>query len=224
MDAIFLSHFFNSSKEAAFNKQIEGPISDGIEQQVLAYIHQVIDIPLRDYLLYLKEYPRNTYITSENITQASHIELCHIEMCQAFMRANYKALDLSQIGWYLHNDGKVRARATEAKYGENVKGAMQLGLTYSKGGKWLLSCLGYLYPKLNSYERGALVSRILFRDPLYSQIFIDALEKDVSVTDYMCGVSESTIKRRIPSVMAFCNIVIKEADIEGISLFHLISR
>ncbi len=223
MDELFLSLFYSSSVENSLNKKFYCGDED-YEEQVLEYVKKVLSIPLADFLEYLIQNPQNTYVTSEHITQCSHIELCHIEMCEAFKRAGYKGLSLYEIGWYLHNDGIERAKGTEAKYGENVKGAKQFGLTYFREGKWFLSAIGSVFDKLNENERLALLARNLLREPLYSQIFTEAVKKEVYIEDYMCTLTESTIIRRTPCVMAFCNIVKKQSLLEGKPNFYEINR
>lgn len=223
MDELFLSSFYSSATENLLNKKFYNR-EDNYEDLILEYVRNVISIPLSDYLDYLLRNPQNTYVTSEHITQCSHIELCHIELCEAFKRAEYRGLSLCEIGQYLHNDGVVRAKGTEAKYGENVKGAKQFGLAYCREGKWFLSAVGSVFHKLNEHDRLALLARCLLREPLYSQIMTEAVSKEVYLEDYMCVLTESTIIRRTPCVMAFCNIIVKQGLVEGKPIFYEINR
>lgn len=223
MDELFLASFFSLDTDRALNKMFySGDVE--CEQQTLEYVQKILSIPLADYVEYLNTHPQNVYVTSEHITQCSHIELCHIELCEAFKRAGYRGLQLCEIGEYLHNDGVARTKGTESKYGENVKGAKQFGLAYFRQGLWYLSAIGAVFSKLNDKNRLALLARNLLREPLYIQIFTEAVEKEVYLSDYMHTLTESTIKRRTSSVMAYCNVVVKQSQLEGKPVFHKINR
>lgn len=223
MNELFLHSFFSFSIENTLNKRFYNGDCN-CEEDTLGYVNKVLSIPLVDFLEYLILQPMNAFVTPEHITQCSHIELCHIEMCEAFKRANCKGLTLSEIGQKLHNDGITRTNGTESKFGENVKGAKQFGLTFYRDGKWYLSAIGAIFDKLNEKSQTALLARNLCREPLYSQILIEAINKDVFLEDYMCTLSESTIKRRTPCVKAFCNLVVKQSLIEGAPIFHTINK
>ena len=225
MDDQFFCEFFSRKQEITFNKQISGEISTAIQGGILEYVTNVISLPIADYLQYLQEMPRTSFIQPSDITQISHIELCRLEMCQAFERKGYQGLELAEIGEALHNDGVKRAKNTNAKYGENVKGAQQFGLVYRKDGKWFLSCLGYVYPLIDESQRDALISRVLLRDPLYSQLCVDAMNKDIIIKDYVeAYVYGSTIERRVGGVFSFMKIIENQTQREGITLFHQINR
>lgn len=215
-----LKQFFSMEFEMFYNKPFSCPLNGKQEKDVIDYIKCVISTPLVDFLTYIKDNPK-PLIEAGNITQASRVSLCHSEMCEALQRANDRGLTFSEIGWYLHNDNKERSKNTEAKFGENVKGAQQFGLTIIYKQKWYLTCLGKVFLKLNESERLALLARTLLRDPFYKHVLVALSNGDVNVVDYMIDISPSTIKRRTTSVKSFCAIVQKQAEIEGIKLFNV---
>lgn len=166
----FLKTFFSSKFEMVYNKAVINGLNDNQVDPILSYIKEIIAIPIKEYIEYLVVNPSKSLITPFNYTQISKIELCHTEMCKAFKTANYKGLTTKEIGILLHNgQSKEGAHSTtESKYGENVKGASQLGLTISKDGRWYLSYFGYVYTSLEDQQKTALISRVLLRDPFYA--------------------------------------------------------
>lgn len=224
-----LKEFFSAKLEIYHNKCVHGVISDSAVEQTIDYVRKLIAIPIKDYVDYIVAYPSCSIITSLNITQASHIELCKSEMCDAFRRCGYRGMSIMEIGKALHNiddttpitDRKEINRLS--KYGENVKGASQLGLTLFKTDKWFLSYFGFIYPQLENSEQEALIARCLLRDPFYAHLFREAFSREVFIFEEMLDLGTSTKIRRKPSVLAFCNIVITQANLEGQVLFHPIS-
>lgn len=215
-----LKQFFSMEFEMGYNKLFSCPLTEAQENEVIEYVKWALSTPLQEFFTFIKENPKSC-IDTGNITQASRISLCHIEMCEALMRANDRGLNFPEIGWYLHNDNQVRSQNTEAKYGENVKGAQQFGLTIIYKQKWYLTCLGKVFLKFNETDRMALLARTLLRDPLYKHIFYAATKENVDVTDYMIGIAASTVGRRLTSVKSFCAIVQRQAAIEGVKLYDI---
>lgn len=215
-----LKQFFSMEFEMDYNKFFSLPLTEEQEAEVVKYIKWVISTPLQEFLTYVKENPKSC-IDTGNITQASRISLCHTEMCEALTRANDRGLTLPEIGWYLHNDNQERSQNTEAKYGENVKGAQQFGLAIIYKQKWYLTCLGKVFLKFRESDRMALLARTLLRDPFYKHIFYAASNEGVDVADYMIGIAKSTVDRRRTSVKGFCAIVQRQAVIENVQLYDI---
>ena len=229
MDNPLLREFFSSKLEICHNKCVQGSLSDSVVRQTIEYVRQLIAIPIKEYVDYIIAYPSSSIITSLNITQASHIELCKSEMCDAFRKCGYKGMTILEIGKALHNVqedteslGKKELNRL-SKYGENVKGAAQLGLTILMTDKWFLSYFGYIYSQLDDSERNALNARCILRDPFYAHLFREASHREVFLYEEMLDLGPSTKIRRKTSVLAFCRIVITQANVEGQVLFHPIS-
>lgn len=215
-----LKQFFSMEFEMGYNKLFSLPLTEEQEVEIVKYIKWVISTPLQEFLTFIKENPKSC-IDTGNITQASRISLCHTEMCEAMTKANDRGLSLPEIGWYLHNDNQIRSQNTEAKFGENVKGAQQFGLAIIYKQKWYLTCLGKVFLKLSESDRMALLARTLLRDPFYKHIFYAALNDNVDVADYMIGIAESTMDRRRTSVKGFCAIIQRQAVIENVQLYNI---
>ena len=229
MSNSLLKDFFSAKLEINHNKCVQGILSDSAIEQTIDYVRQLIAIPLKEYVEYIISYPSSSIITSLNITQASHIELCKSEMCEAFRKCGYRGMSIMEIGKALHNiheDSPIIDRKEVnrlSKYGENVKGAAQLGLTIFKTDKWFLSYFGFVYSRLENSEQEALIARCLLRDPFYAHLFREASFHDVYLYEEMLDLRASTKQRRKTSVLAFCNIVITQANLEGQVFFHTIS-
>lgn len=223
MDVVFIEQFFSKSVDWTLFKSIPGAPSSDDRIRILTYVEDILSVPLSDYLSFVASHPITELVSKDNITQTSKLKYCTSEMCDAFVRAGYKALSLREIGWYLHNDFIIRPDGTESKFGENVKGASQLGLAIIYGGKWYLSPLGKVYLSLSETDRNALMARCLLRDPLYRLIFVEALERDVDlyglIEDYVSG---KTIQRRRSSIRSFCSIIVNQSASEGGLVFHSI--
>ena len=218
---IFLETFFSMSYEMELNRLLSNPLTSEQENDVIKYIKEAVAIPLKEYFEYICTNSKPIF-SATNITQASRISLCHIEMCEAMARGGNTGFNYEEIGRLLHNDDTTRSANTNAKFGENVKGAYQFGLTIVNQRKWYLSCLGKVLPQINSEIRDTLLSRTILRDRFYKHIVSDVCKKDVQLADYMIGISKSTVKRRLSSVKSICSIIINTATKEQIKLYKVL--
>lgn len=216
--------FFNRTYEKFVNKKILDDKNYIVpRQQLVSYVHELINIPYFDFISHIKETVRNVTIIGADITQFSSFEACEIGMCEALVWANNPGCQFIDIGRMFPQYVHTRNDAAYRKYGENhIKTATQLGLTFEYYEYWYLSCLGYIYSSLNSDERNKLLARTLIRNPLYQQMILDILVHDISAITYMNMLSDTTRLRRQNNVCSLFKICIYECYREGIVIHKLI--
>lgn len=221
----FLSEFFSSTLELRKNRAIEGCLNEEQVKRTLEYIQEIIAIPIMDYIEYICENPSTALISSSNYTQCSQIDLCHIKMCKAFKSVGCKGLTTTEIGVILHQDfpKKGQHSTTDAKFGENVKGASQLGLAIYKSAKWYITAFGCVFDILDDNTRTALMARMLLRDPFYAHLFREATTRDVNIYDELVGIAETTKQRRLYNISSFCNIVLSQVNVDGTTQLYSIN-
>lgn len=213
---LILEDFFSRKKEHLMNKKMHAN-SQFDAENILNYIETLCNIPYSCFLDYLKDFCSAELITSENITQSSSFKYYTIELCKAFEIGGDRGLTLTQIGFLLHNDDKVRSVNTLNRFGlDQTKTARQFGLVrYGQDNRWYLSCLGKVFLKLEVSKQKALLSRCILRDPFYALIVRDAMSSEVVVRDYMSELeSITTINRRLSSVNHILNLIEEQIKIE----------
>lgn len=221
---IFLSAFFSSKFEICTNRAIDKCLNENQVNRVLAYINELVAIPIKDFIEYVCLNPSSELISSLNYTQCSDIEYCHTKMCKAFKSVGCRGLTNKELGELLRRDFEHQDvhSSTNSKFGENVKGASQLGLTISKAGKWYLSSFGYVFDMLEPHIQSALMARTLLRDPFYAHIFREATHRDVCIYDEMVGVTHSTKIRRKGNIATFCRFVTSQISMDNEIILHSI--
>ena len=214
---IILDEFFTRTKEHQMNKALHSNPQTFNADKVKDYINKLCSIPYATFLNYLKDFCSPELITSENITQSSSFKYYTTELCKAFDRGGDRGLTLTQIGFLLHNDDKVRKVNTLNRFGlDQTKTARQFGLVrYGQDNRWYLSCLGKVFLKLEASKQKSLLSRCILRDPFYASIIRDAMNSEVIVREYMSELeSITTIKRRLTSVNNILDLIENQITLE----------
>lgn len=75
---------------------------------------------------------------------------------------------------------------------------------------------------MNKTDRASFIARSILRDPFYGTIIRDMLTNNVTVNNYLKGLSPSTIHRRSPGIMRILKFAINAANKEGIELHKVI--
>lgn len=220
-----LDLFFSQKKENTIFKQLRNDPASFDSSAMIDFINLLCDIPFECFIDYIAQHKNENMIDSSVLTQSSNIENCKTKICLAFRSVNDKGLTLTEIGGLLHDDGKERSNNTLNRFGrDQTKTAMQLGLTRSySDGKWYLSPIGKVFPELTDSVKDKILARCLLRDPLYFQLVVDALAKDIQITDYMIDLdSDITINRRRSSIYNLVKIIYAEVSRECPTKLHLI--
>ena len=192
------------------------------QSKVEDYIMSLVSTPYQYFIDYICTHYNPKPIENSEIPQISNYDACTTGICQVMKFRDNPGMDCLELGRALFTDDVERKEGAFFKFGENqVKGASFHGLTHCYYKKWFLTCLGYVYPELDEELRQYLSARTLLRNPFFHIIISEAKEKDVNIKKYMNGLSLSTQVRRSSSCMHFFDVILKQCQIEGVSLHSI---
>jgi len=218
-----IESFFYRSLENQVNELMLDDYSYNIPFPMLRdYIQEIITIPYEEFLYFIISwnYPD---ITTDDMTQSSSFSAAEIEMCNLFIENDNPGYSFEEIGRLFPQYCKSQTEYALRKYGENqIKTSKQLGLVFQYYSSWYLSCFGYVYKELDDEDRAAFIARSILRDSFYGTIIRDILTRDVTINNYLQGLSSSTVHRRSPGIMRILKFAINAANKEKISLHKII--
>ena len=171
----------------------------------------LLSVELIEIIEILKEADLDNILPS-NIPQYSKMDDAIHSVVDILFRTGEANLTYEDLGYYL--DGKDKSDVAQKKYGENhAKFATLLDLTSITALKNVnyigLSVLGHAYYNLTKDKKEALVARHALRIPIIQHLLVDAFEKEVTISDYMHGLSNQTKKRRKSNVVDLINFLKK---------------
>lgn len=220
-----LELFYNRTYEKFVNKQILDDKNFIVpRQQLTNYVRELIDIPYLEFINYLKNRNEIIEVKSTDVTYFNSFSACEIDMCNALIWANNPGCTFTEIGRLFPEKVSSRNDIAYRLYGEQIKAATQLGLTFEYYDYWYLSCIGYIYPDLNEDERIQLLARTITRNNLYRKMLVDIMDHDVYPELYLAMFSGIALKNRIKSVVTFFDICIQECELNNISTHRLYRR
>lgn len=218
-----IESFFYRSLENQVNEKMLDDFSYNIPLPLLRnYIQKIINIPYEEFLYFIIswDYPP---ITTEDMTQSSSFSASEIEMCDILYDNDNPGYSFEEIGRLFPQYCKTQTEYALRKYGENqAKTSKQLGLVFPYYSSWYLSCFGYIYRELDENGRTAFIARSILRDPFYGTIIRDLLAHDITINNYLKGLSPSTIHRRSPGILRILKYAINASKKEGIVLHKII--
>lgn len=189
------------------------------EEEVLSYIQQIVEMPYKEYLYFVRDNVMLSRITTQNIPQFSSIEDGTSRLCEKMKALGDTGFTMKFIGKVLLDDGKERKDCALSKYGENhLKFARLLGLTHEYYGPWYLTPLGYCFSQLKEETKSALLARTVLRDPLFYKMISDSSNGVVNITSYLDILSLSTKKRRMPNVLSLLRLIQNQCRKENIKI------
>ena len=176
------------------------------------FCETLLNVDLIDIIQMLKEAKTLENILPSNIPQYSKMSDAIHTVPDILNKSGKENITFAEIGYYL--GGKLKNEIAQRKYGENhSKFGALLDLASVSAPNNVnhitLSVLGHAYCDLSLEKQEALIARLAFRIPIIQYIFINALEKEVVVSEYMHGLSEETKKRRKPNVVDLINFLKK---------------
>ena len=218
-----LKVFFSKTREDIINQRF---VSSGDKKDcsdVLSYIDDILSIPFRDYLGYIKGSIELPYVLSSDVPQFSSISSATDLFCSRLHNGKTSGYSFEEIGILLQPDSTKDFLANK-KYGENhVKTAVELGLALLIGRYYYLSAIGYVYPSLLNFQKEQLLSRLVLRNNLVYNILYKTLNNhDVDLLDEISFLSESTAKRRKNNSLVFCRLIALNKEIPVQSLLDRI--
>lgn len=192
------------------------------QSKVEDYIMSVVSTPYQQFIDYIGTHYNPQSIENSDIPQISNYEASTTGVCQVMKFRDNPGMDCIELGKALFADDAERKEGALFKFGENqVKGASFHGLTHCYYKKWFLTCLGYIFPELDDELKQYLSARTLLRNPFFYLIISEARDRDVNIKKYMSGLSLSTQIRRSSSCMHFFDIILKQCQLERVSLHSI---
>ncbi len=194
MDDI-VKEFFNGFFEEQINKNIlfyKFP-----EEKVFTYVKSVNNEPVSNYLSFIKDSIKQERIEPDNIYQFSNFTDATINLCVKLKSIDNPGLSHLEIGKLLQDDGKERRDTACIKYGENhAKLANMLGIVFRLYSSYYLSGIGYIYTELPPTDQGKLLTRLIIRTKLITQLYKASQNGTVNLRDFLSVLSDSTYVRR----------------------------
>ena len=186
------------------------------------YVMALVSTPYPQFIDYICTHYNPKPIENSEIPQISNYDACTTGVCQVMKFRDNPGMDCLELGRALFTDDIERKEGAFFKFGENqVKGASFHGLTHCCYKKWFLTCLGYVFPELDNELRKYISARTLLRNPFFHIIVSEAKDNDVNIKKYMSGLSPSTQIRRSSSCMHFFDVILKQCQIENVSLHSI---
>lgn len=196
---LILRRFFEKSIENDNNNRIlEGKYKID-SNEIYQYILDISSVPIEDYLLYVSNCCRREEILSSDVYQFSSFDDATINICEKIKILNNPGLTFKDIGLILQNDGKERTLLANNKYGENhIKTAESLGLAFKdeKSNHYYISAVGLVYPDLNRIAREKLLTRLILRNKITTQLILLSNNDHISLETLLYDLSKSTYVRR----------------------------
>lgn len=191
------------------------------------FCETLLNVDLIDIIKILRAEPTLENILPSNIPQYSQMNEAIHTVVDILQKSGKENLTFDEMGYYM--EGKQKNENAQRKYGENhSKFAALLDLAAisapNKVNHIELSVLGHVYCNFPIEKQETLVARLAFRIPIIQYIFVDALNKEVIVSEYMHGLSEETKKRRKPNVVDLIKFLKNYATEEMIQIFNHIEE
>ena len=203
-----VNDFFLKVREDSINRRFIASGATRDTAEVTAYIEELIALPFDAFLGYIKETTELPFVLSSDVPQFSSIDAAIDKICSLLSQLPPVGFAFEEIGKILQ-PGRTADVLANKKYGENhVKTAKSLGLAFSENRKYFLSAVGYVFPSLTKYQKDQLISRLALRNSLVYNVLYKVLNsQDVTITDEISFLSESTVKRRKNNSLIFCRLI-----------------
>lgn len=203
-----VNDFFLKVREDSINRRFIASGATRDTAEVTAYIEELIALPFDAFLGYIKETTELPFVLSSDVPQFSSIDAAIDKICSLLSQLPPVGFSFEEIGKILQ-PGRTDDVLANKKYGENhVKTAESLGLAFSENRKYFLSAVGYVFPSLTKYQKDQLISRLALRNSLVYNVLYKVLNgHDVTITDEISFLSESTVKRRKNNSLIFCRLI-----------------
>jgi hypothetical protein len=219
-----LYQFFERSIEEDYNEKLFQRRYILPQDEVLAYIRNLLEIPMDAFFIFMREHHRSYSFKISEIPQYSSIEDATIRMCQVLKAANDLGFSYVEMGVLLRHNGEERKQGADQKYGENhSKTAADFGLVQISplSHKIFLTSIGYVFDLLSQEEQQAYLSRALLRNGFINCILSRAAIKPIVLYNEMSILSPSTINRRLPNVKGYLKILDGRGDTITTAIYNI---
>lgn len=210
-----LTDFFSRKWENDINEAFAESYREVNMLLVEDYLKELIAIPFQDFLDFVRSDIYSPFVLSSDVPQFSNIDSATKKICEVLSSRDIKGYKFEEIGELLQ-PGKTQDIVANKKYGENhVKTASDLGLCFLFKGRYYISPIGVLFPKLSQYQQDQLLARFALRNSFVFTVIRKAMSGlDVSIADEISFLSESTVKRRKNNCLIMCKLIQKNRDVD----------
>ena len=198
----WIKAYFLREYENEFNKLIHEAETEELLLKVRDYVERLCDTPIQEFIDYILFKSEVKMISAEDIYQYSRYEVAIFKTC-GLLNECTKGLSYEELGIALQNDGVIRSKIANEKYGSNhFKLAECFGLAYRCEHKCFVSALGLTWSELGEDKRRVLVTRLILRSNLIQKIIKLGNESngEVDLEAVLYDISEKTYLRRKPCI------------------------
>ena len=209
-----IKEFFSWDRDHVLNSQVLGLDGAIDNPDALHYVNDIVSTPYEVFLNYIKGTVELPFVLSSDVPQFSSLDSATTKLCSLMASLPNNGLCFEEIGKILQ-PGRTEVVGANRKYGENhIKTAVMLGLAFSKDNLYYLSAVGSVFPLLIKYQQDQLLARMVLRNPLVFNVVHKLLiGEEVSLTNEISFLSESTVKRRKSNSLQLCQMISLNKDI-----------
>ena len=219
--AEIVEQFFSGKYEEKINKNIL--FFSFSEEEVAAYVENVINEPLSRFLAYMDGLSEKERIEARDVFQFSNLDDGTAIFCEKMKKTDNPGMKFLDIGRILLDDGKERKDGALVKYGENhVKTAEMLGLSFELCNTYYLSGIGYIYADLSREKQEKFLTRLVLRNKLVTRLYQASRNGRVNMREFLYMLSDSTYIRRRSNVKAVLGILMKSDEVDFTDIIELI--
>lgn len=204
-----LAEFFNYDYEHKLEEKILNGIFFTVKEKTFDYVKKIIDIPMHAFVEYISENCKRQPIIAADVFQFSNFDDATIHICSQIQAVNNPGIKLKKVAQLLFSDNIQRNDGALTKYGENhIKTAESLGLAFRDSTKkYYLSAIGCIFSELEEKDRTKLLVRLIIRNKLITQLFIEALNSQFDLEAFLYDLSPSTYIRRRTNINKVIQII-----------------
>lgn len=199
-NTIDVGYFMSGQYEEKINKKMMYYDYVFPTGEVVEYVREACEIPIDAIVKYILAMPAPE-IGAKDVFQFSNFDDATIRLCQRMAEVDNPGLKHVEVGKLLLNDGKERNDGAYTKYGENhAKTGTAIGLIQDLSKNYFLSCIGYIYPLLDSDLQDKCIHRLWLRNVLIQRLLCATRNGKVDVRQMLFMLSTSTYIRRSSNI------------------------
>lgn len=215
-----LDDFFGYTYERNFEKEMLNGSFVSIRDETLKYIDEIVSVPISMFMEYISNFCKRQPIVAADVFQFSDFDDATTHICSQINTANNPGVKFKEVGKLLLDDGIKRNDVALSKYGENhIKTAEALGLAFKDSAKnYYLTSTGSAFSQLSEKNREKLLTRLIVRNKLITQLFVAALNGPFDLEPFLYDLSKSTYLRRRTNINRVLEILNHSSEYDFLSI------
>lgn len=215
-----LDDFFSYTYERNFEKELLNGMFTSVRDETLKHINEIVSIPIGKFIEYISIYCKRQPIAAADVFQFSDFDDATIHICSKINTANNPGVKFKGVGQLLLDDDIKRNDVALSKYGENhIKTAEAFGLAFKDSDKnYYLSSTGIAFSQLSEENRKKLLTRLIVRNKLITQLFVAALKGPFDLEPFLYDLSKSTYLRRRTNINRVLEILNHSSEYDFLSI------